>query len=346
MAEVPVDPIEQRIAQREARVSGLEKQVSILTEIPYIPGFEQRAAYVPIIESLEGHPVKLAFSWGKNATNMSSKYIDGLRRETPNGNRQNVDKFLAEHGFDASPNVVTVIGKFAGVQQQIEEVDKDYVNLDPDADEKDIQANFVITQDKDLTLIIRPADCPIVIIYAKDRDGNPLVVIDHSGREALNAGMSRQGAWYLEENYGVDLSKATAAILPGMARKNYFITDDPERWGNSILERNWGEYIDERVDDASRDKELNIERNDAGIQKRHVDMTKAVIMQLIQAGFDPKNVQAIDVDSFQAAIDEESFSHRYTTDYGGKRPGRFLVAVKLKDQVSEMPIPQSFLKAA
>jgi copper oxidase (laccase) domain-containing protein len=326
--------MEDRIKGNEQRVSRLEKQASVLTGIQYLPGFEGRAASVPIIENLQGHPVNLAFSWGKDAPNMSSKYVDTANGETPEGNKQHVDTFLAEHGFSDFSHAIVIIGKFEGVQQQIEKVGSNYINVDPEAkkgEEKEVKANYVITQDDETVLLIRPADCPVVIIYAKDRDGKPLIVVDHCGREAINAGMPRQGAGHLKDKYGVDLSQATAAILPGMARKIYFITDDIHRWGNSIVERNWGEqHIDAKVDDPSRDEELGIERNEDGIQKRHVNMTGATIMQLIEAGFDPKNIQAYDVDSFEAAMNGESFSHRLINDYGGKRQGRFLVAVQLK----------------
>lgn len=308
------DNIEQKFTQREQEVGEGLKQVEELTEIQYLPGFEDRVGHFPRLESLSGRPVLARFSYGKNSPNMSAVFYDKENSSEIVGERNTRD-FLHEQGF--ALNEIQILGKFEGTEAQIEEV-----SLDTLKDKSKVVGNVVFTRDSRITLIIKPADCPVAIVYAKDKDGNPLVAIDHSGVDAANAGMTRQGLWYLQDELGVDLSKATIAVFPGVSQKNFYIANEPERRGNGIVERNWGDFITpKKTDDPS--------------EKRYVDILSAFEMQAIQAGVKPGNIQAYRVDTYEDAALGKAYSRRYSDEHGGARPGGQIVAVQLRTKQAE-----------
>ena len=340
--------------ERDNEVRELSKKVERLHEIEYAPGFENYAAVAPMFEQELKDKVRLRFSWGKDAPNMSAKHFDPSNNETPEGNLQNYDDFLESQGFTLPPDTAHIIGNFQGTQYQKEEVATD--PSDPHFEEQlELSANFVFTRNPNITLTIKPADCPIVIGYCKDKFGNDLVFIDHSGADAANASMSRQGLLYLRDELGVDLSKIKAVMLPGVSKENYFITNEPERRGNGISEESWKDAIDQKYPDyivegllqsspgfaemSPAQKEAKREEIRNG-QKRHVDIPEATIWQLVDAGIPPENIQAIIVDSYESARNGEAYSHRFTTENGGKRKGRGIVAVQLlSNKVTEQEIP-------
>lgn len=365
---------------REAELKLRAERVSRRTEPDYVPGFENYALYSPMLEAET--PVLMRQSWG-DGPNMSYIHVDTANGETAEGNNQNAEEFIRSQGF--SGNRVQIIGKFASeaynfkkakedpesvkldthTDYQIIEVsgldfgDKDFDNpanivlneKDPvysDDGVLEVQANFVFTRDPNLILTIKPADCPIVVGYCKDRDGNDLMFVDHSGRDAANAGLTYQGLLYLRDVLGVDLYQMKVAVLPGVSKKNYFITNEPERRGWGISEENWGENIDPQYPDwivesllkvhpkyrddlPAEERDLYKEQIRNG-QMRHVDIPEATIIQLLKAGVPPKNIDAILIDSYAEAEKGRAYSQRYTNESGGKRKGRSIVVAQLKDK--------------
>ena len=108
---------------------------------------------------------------------------------------------------------------------------------------------MIYTRDSGITLMIKPADCPTAIIYCKDKNGNPLVAVDHSGADAANAGMTRQGLWYLQDELGVDLFQAVITVFPGVSQENFFISqswkvrNEVKERANGIVEKEIGVLI-------------------------------------------------------------------------------------------------------
>jgi hypothetical protein len=251
--------------------------------------------------------------------------------DTAEGGQRNTVFFLEEAGFTGFPDVIQVLGKFDGLDDQIEEVSSATLK-----EKNQVIGNFIFTRDKDITLIIKPGDCPVAVIYCKDRDGNDMLVVNHAGRQATNAGISFQGAKELESVYGVDLSKARVFLVPGAGRQSFWVSGEPEVWPNSIVERNWGKYIDEDLEDKS-DADYP-KKPGTNIQLRSVDMGRATVMQLIKAGFLPENIEFYDKDTYVAAANEETFSERQSAENkdeegNPKRVGRFVVAVQFKKAI-------------
>ncbi|MBI3984552.1 MAG: laccase domain-containing protein [Candidatus Levybacteria bacterium] len=314
MAEVKQvsDNIEAKITARKERITQEVDKIDTLFEVEHLPGFEDRVGYFPILDNLAGRPVLARFSYGKNAPNMSAKFFDNNKGESEVTNERNRREFLEQLGFPNYPFVLQTVGAFEGAEPQIEEV-----NVDTLKDKTKVVGNIVFTRDPELTLDIIPADCPTGVLYCKDSQGNPIAAILHGGADALNAGMIRQGLWVLRDEYGVDLSQAVLGIAPGVLAKNYFITNEPERRGNGIIERNWGDYITEKTtDDPS--------------EKRYVDLTSAFVMQALEAGLNTDNIQTYGgVDTYQDASDEKAYSRRYYNEHDKKRPGGQILAVRL-----------------
>ncbi len=313
----PQPTLEEQLFKDAQQVKEGLKRVEELSEIQYLSGFENKVGYFPKLEALEGKPVLARFSYGSEAPNMSSVFFDSDKGESEVTGDRNVRDFLDSQGFSNYPNVIQVLGKFEGDELQIEEVDRNTLS-----DKSKVVGNLVFTRDPEVTLIIKPADCPVAVIYCKDEHGNPLVAIDHSGADATNAGITRQGIWMLKNILGVDLSEAQVSIFPGVSQKNYYITKEWEANGvvkkrqNGIPKMNWKDFINPLESDDPR-------------AKRYVDITSALEMQLLEAGIKPENIHAYRVDTYEDASKEIAFSRRYSGEHNGERPGGNLVAVQL-----------------
>lgn len=343
--------------ERVARVQGIE----------FAPGFEDYAAVSPKFEKELKGKVLLRFSRGKKAPGMSAKHFNESIGETPEGNLQNFEDFRESQGFGGDSQVVHIIGIFQGEQYQILEVSSESFEAagvskdnpsnivvsenDPDVAESnqmDIRANFVFTRDPEIVLAIKPADCPIVIGFCKDKDGNDLIYVDHSGADAANAGLSYQGMIYLRDELGVNLSEVQIAIIPGVSKENFFITNEPERRGNGISEESWKDFIDEPYPDyivegllradpkfkEMTEKQKDVKRQEIrNGQKRYVDIGEATLWQLIDTGVLPENIQIIEDDSYEAAGNGTAHSHRYTMENDGKNRGRDVVMYQLLNNI-------------
>lgn len=308
------DRLEKSFLTKDLEVKEGLKKIDEKTSISYVEGFEDRVGFFPKLENIDSLPVLARFSYGKKAPNMSSVYYDSSKGESELTGERNVRDFLDSQGFINFPDVIQVQGKFEGTELQIEEVSKETLK-----DKQKVVGNVVFTRDPEITLIIKPADCPVAVIYCKDKNGNPLIAIDHSGADAINAGLTRQGLWYLQDELGVDLSSVQIAVTPGVGQKNYFITNEPERRGNGIIERNWGEHITPKI------------TNDLS-EKRYVDILSAFEMQALQAGVKPENIEAIRVDTYEDAAKGIAYSRRYSAEHNNQRMGGQIVAVKLNNR--------------
>jgi copper oxidase (laccase) domain-containing protein len=307
------DRLEKSFLAKDLEVKENLKKIDELTNVSYVERFEDKVGFFPKLENLENRPVLARFSYGKDAPNMSAVYFDSSKGESELTGERNVRDFLDSQGFINYPDVIQVQGKFEGTELQIEEVSKDTLK-----DKQKVVGNVIFTRDPNITLIIKPADCPVAVIYAKDSNGNDLVAIDHSGADAINAGLTRQGLWYLQDELGVDLSTVQIAVTPGVSQKNYFITNEPERRGNGIIERNWGEHITAKISDDSS-------------EKRYVDILSAFEMQALQAGVKAENIQAFRVDTYEDASKGIAFSRRYSSEHNNQHMGGQVVAIKLNN---------------
>lgn len=306
-------------------------EASILTEVGYVEGFEDYAARFPILDDLEGSPLRAAFSHGCLSPNMteSPALADRKKGETPDRNRHHKLEFLQRLGFSLPPDLVTTTGKFDGNHRHIRiiETAKDYGHLDR---ELKLQEDSVVTNNPNITLAIPPADCPVGVMYGVGKDKTKWVGLDHMGKECVNGGMGTMTINFWKDQLGVDPSQIFIGIAPGM--QGFWASEEPER--GVIIDRNYGKYINRRSFTVGEK------------QKRVIDLGRASIRQYILAGVNPQNIQFIDIDTYTAAQRGESYSHRYSSEHGGERIGRFLIAVQLRPEVLQMPVPRELAMAA
>ncbi len=152
---MPETNLEAKIATSQDQVEKAVDNVNHLFEVEFLPGFEERVGYFPILEHLPGRPVLARFSYGLNAGNMSAKFFDSNRGESEVTNERNRREFLQQQGFPDYPNVLQVVGKFEGLEPQVEEV-----NVDTLKDKTKAVGNIIFTRQPGFTLDIIPADCP------------------------------------------------------------------------------------------------------------------------------------------------------------------------------------------
>lgn len=319
MAEVSpaIDNLDLKIVQDRILEKEAVEKIREFTEIQFVPGKEERVGYFPNLEDLDESPVLARYSYGFNAPNMSAVFFDPSlgQEEGKRVGEENTRNFLTQEGFKGK--VIQVLGKFEGEEAQIEEVDKD-------TEKVKAAGNVIFTRDPEVTLIIKPADCPTGVLYCKDKEGRDVVAIIHGGAEAINSGLARQGLMALQIELGVDLSTAKLAIFPGVLKENYYLSRQWKTPDGKIKKResgiypiNWGDNISPTQTDDPE-------------EKRYVDILSAFEMQVIQAGMKSENIEAFRVDTYADAARGRAKSRRFSNEHNGENPGGNLVAVQLK----------------
>ncbi len=315
--------------------------IKIHKKVSYKKGFEEKIAQ---FLSFTDSPIKAGFSWGKGTKSMSFFWNEfGGEGEEIEGQgsrkiKERVVGFLGSLGIDYTNNgIVGIIGVYEKSQDQLEAVE--ITTIDLDLDETGVKANFVYTSDPNIAIIIRPADCPVSVIYAKPKDGRKIAGLIHSSGIATNAGVPRASIKRLLEEESVELDTIKIGITPGISYKNFstqeikVILDDEgldadgqkvERMVE-VVEDSWKDHIGPRVTGLPT-------------ERRQVDILGATIMQFIEAGIKPSQIEAYDIDTWDAMEKGESFSDQYYKEMKKRgthiSPGRYIVAVGLASQKS------------
>jgi copper oxidase (laccase) domain-containing protein len=302
----------------EENYRNIELQVSrqprIFREINYLPGQENKAAILPLLEAL---PIKHVFSWGKDSGNMSPVYAGNESEEVV---RARIKGLLESSGIEYK-NDANTKGAFEGTHLQMQEVVLEDLTKQP---ETAFEANFIFTRDPRVVLSIRPGDCNVSIIYCVDKSGREIVGLIHSSAMSANMGLPRYAIQHLIIEEEVDPTTIKIGITPGISSKHYSLNETDykvkdETFSRTIVEHNWKEHI------AKKDP------NKPDDQQRPVDIFGATIMQFIEEGIDPSNIEGYDIDTFEAAENGITFSHRESS-INKKPEGRYMIAVKLNDR--------------
>ena len=83
--------------------------------------------------------------------------------------------------------------------------------------------DILLTNEKNLCLITRSADCTPVLLYSPDVEA---VAAVHSGREGTFLGVAAKAAKLLKENFGADFSQMIACIGPAIGKECYEVGED------------------------------------------------------------------------------------------------------------------------
>lgn len=216
----------------------------IRTEPLFKEGYEGRIARFEIFDgtSLEGSH---GYSWGDKAKSMSyklnelkSKKFSGEQIKKVIGNR--VRTFLGSLGIDyPGKGIIHMTGKFDHPQEQYRAVN--FNTLNTEIDETDLNVNFAYSvQEKDdiegVPVIIRPGDCNIVILHAKNRSGQDIAGFIHLSAISVNAGIPRHAIEYLINTEDVDISTIRLGITPGVFAENYSMAEAEELEQGELVE--------------------------------------------------------------------------------------------------------------
>jgi copper oxidase (laccase) domain-containing protein len=284
---------------------------------------QDEIARFPIFES---EPVYALFSWGKNAPNYSETY-----EADPLVARERTRTFLRESGLALPPRTVHI---FPGAKDSAEilEVTEDMIDafapsqLTRPEDEREAlqtKANFVVTKDPGISMILKPADCWSAVVSSVDGEGRPLVGLAHWGRAEQESLQPTKAMLYLE-SLGCARENIKIGIMPGIKKDQYFIKAAEL---GILLPRadRWGRNLELKTPDGEERVYLDLE---------------GYLLQQLQNFVPPKNIQIFDIDSYKAAQAGVGFSHRRftstkdTPEVRGAQEkqvnGRHIIAAQLK----------------
>ncbi|MFZ2199477.1 MAG: polyphenol oxidase family protein [Microgenomates group bacterium] len=260
---------------------------------------------IGVFPILNQKPVVAGFSWGNNARNMVE----------PHNTCANTNEFLKELGTSIPPRVV-----LKSVEYNDEKVlvvtKNNYDVLACRANHYGIQtgADVLVTDIPNLTLLVKPADCTVAVLYGSTSDGKDVLGVAHAGWRETMAGVPATIVQQMAE-MGCDPDTMSIAIAPSIMMKNFWVR--PQDLSD-----------DQRKKWKARAKDDIVERDGEVVM---LDVLGRVIDIMLGEGVNPSNVMAYAVDTFTAAQDRVAFSHRLSTVTGDKSyDGRFAVAAALR----------------
>lgn len=267
----------------------------VLSDIVYQkPGI----AKFPLLQTL---PLTAGFSWGKGSPNMSYK------ADNKNIAEKAHEDFFAQITL---PRKRVLIDPTREQTNQILEIDNSFFQ---NGEQQLITgANILLTREKDITLMVYPGDCPCLVLFGKDKTGQNILCVIHSGRKQTDTQLPKKAILYLE-SMGVDPETVLLGISPGISQNHFFIPTDFPLPG---IEK-WGKYVDIRQHEGKDVYFLNVQGY--------------ILQQLINCGVKTQNIEIYAIDTYEAAEKGESYSHRYATvTKQPEKDARFLFAASLK----------------
>ena len=242
--------------------------------------------------------MKHGFSWGKKWGNMTCAINDSAIAS------DNTKRFLYKGSFGNIEKSINMIPKH---QDEVVWIDQKTIsNLENNEYGKEIECDAFFTSEKELTLVVKPADCVIAIVYAQLED-QPIIGFIHAGWRGVNLGLPRKAIKYLIKDLGVDVGTIEIGVTPHLLAKS-FKTPHINKLGNLS---NWQDSII-KIDDGYS-----------------VDMGKATINQLIDAGVKDENIEYYQVDTYENALKGDTFSFRAHINEVNIPNGRYIIAIRL-----------------
>lgn len=171
-----------------------------------------------------------------------------------------------------------------------------------------IEGNFVFTFERDLPLFVKPGDCPCAIIYWEHPEYGRLLGLLHAGREQLDTYLPQTVFDYLINDLGCDPTRFSIGIAPSISQQHYTIKTQDYHLLQHL--RGWESY-------------MKVEG-----ENLFLDLGKRLHDDIVRSGIPEQNIFQYKVDTYEAAQNGISFSHRYATETKS-RNGRFIVAAQL-----------------
>lgn len=301
------------------------RAVPILTEPTYqaeaqkLPGVEGVAGF----ENLRQHGVIAGYSWKFDDVgtllNMSSVYDKSGQAQ------ENLRKFLEKL------QLPTRIVRFAAKSETsidghhgILEVTQDVLDQHP---EQEIQttANFIYTKLSGVTLLVRPADCPTMMVTAINEDGERIVGVGHWGREGVDEMNPMAAITHLitpkkDGGEGCDPNTLYMGIAPGIGEDNHTLKTHeiaPGSLGGDIVRLRKRDRIERRHKAKSllRHWERWLDKGRLTFWEKdglwHIDLLGRILDQ-ISPKIPRDHIIVNTQDTYTLAEQRNAFSHRWS----------------------------------
>ncbi len=250
--------------------------------------------------------IKHGFSWGKPLENMAYKWEKGDLEVVT----KRVESFLQR--LEMSPVRKSFTMEGCADSMTLDITDEVLDQSQPNSHGIFTGAHNVFTTLEGVPIIIKPGDCTASLIRGLTRDYKPIVGIIHSGRHELEICVPQFAIRHLIERYECLPSTIKIGIAPSLGKNNHIIrAKDRNKIFNN--EDTWKPYLQEKTDGSAS-----------------IDGQKFLIDQYLSMGVLPSNIEYYAVDTYKAAQEGDTFSHRYaiTTNQPDKN-GRFILAIQL-----------------
>jgi copper oxidase (laccase) domain-containing protein len=107
----------------------------------------------------------------------------------------------------------------------------------------------IITDNPDIVLTCKPADCTVSMIYAEDISGKRYFAFVHAGFKGINLNLPAKVISYMKDNLSIDMSSVKIAIAPYIQKEHYIYQSLPDNLPNNASDyispgSNGGYHID------------------------------------------------------------------------------------------------------
>jgi len=256
--------------------------------------------------------VKGGFAWG--GKNMSTKPEFDIDHTAS----INVAKFLDQLGL---PKKIVQISSTAmgpkgidNILEVTEEIFDEFVEdnlvLTP--------IEFMYTKDPQFTLMVKTADCSSCIITAINREGKRIVGVAHWGRKGVDDLNPQKMVRWLIEHEGCTLESMYIGLAPSIGLKHHTLTkkeifeDIPSKLPGH---KNWDEFLVGPV-------------SEKGEEVYHIDLLGRIKDMLVSEGVLEEHIEIFAIDTYEAAREGLTFSHRLSQVTGAKE-GRMVLGAAL-----------------
>ncbi|BCX14230.1 MAG: hypothetical protein KatS3mg085_762 [Candidatus Dojkabacteria bacterium] len=191
----------------------------------------KQTLYFPKLEKYLHHGI----SW--NAPNMSYKF------ESSEIVRKNIETFLMLNKVESNKNKLHLLCEH---KDKIIFVDKSkIVNKN-----SFFNVDCLITNSSQNLILVKPADCAISIIYAKNKK-DEFVTVMHAGRAGIDLELPKKTIRFLTEKLNVQHESIRIGISPMISKEHYFIMQkdlnlikEINKWKNFVKFKNEKIFLD------------------------------------------------------------------------------------------------------
>lgn len=185
----------------------------------------------------------------------------------------------------------------------------------------------LVTQDRDVALGVKPADCAPILIVHKNSD-NPIKALIHAGRVGTEAEIAIKIISKLKTEFSVEPQDLLVGIGPTIHyARGSMRTDNPDKWLPYLyIDEGHGADIQVELIEGMESPTYLIKSTKASMPLR-LDLVEANIAQLVTAGIPRENIEASHICTYCNAEDHLIFSHDFSEDF--KQPqARFMAVIQ------------------